>query len=470
MPVLPILAADALLPARYQMAVSLGWHILIAAFGVAFPAIIFVAHRRGLRGDPAGLVLAQRWAKVSGVLFALGAVSGTILSFELGLLWPGMMGTFGDVIGPAFAWEGLAFFTEAIFLGIYLYGFNRLAPRTHLLTLVPVVLAGILGSFSVIAANAWMNSPAGFDIVDGTVTDIDPVAAIFNEAVWLQWIHMLFAAYMVVGFTVAGVYALGRLRGRDDRAHRLGFVIPFAFASVATLLQPVVGHLAGERLAEAQPSKFAAIELLPGTTDGAPLTIGGVLIDGEVRYGIQIPNLGSLIATGSPDARIVGLDDLPEGAEVPASIVHLSFQLMVGIGFSLVALVLWYWFRRWRGSDLLDRSTWFRRGVVVAGPAAMTALIAGWIVTEVGRQPWIVYGVMRVDEAVTDAGWIWWSLTTIVVVYASMTVFGAVVLRAMSRRWREGGEMRVPYGPDTEDDEVGTDVPAGVPGPGSDGS
>jgi cytochrome bd ubiquinol oxidase subunit I len=468
--VLPILAADALLPARYQMAVSLGWHILIAAFGVAFPAIIFVAHRRGLRGDPAGLVLAQRWAKVSGVLFALGAVSGTILSFELGLLWPGMMGTFGDVIGPAFAWEGLAFFTEAIFLGIYLYGFNRLAPKTHLLTLLPVVLAGILGSFSVIAANAWMNSPAGFDIVDGTVTDIDPVAAIFNDAVWLQWIHMLLAAYMVVGFTVAGVYALGRLRGRDDRAHRLGFVIPFAFASVATLLQPVVGHLAGERLAEAQPSKFAAIELLPGTMDGAPLTIGGVLIDGEVRYGIQIPGLGSLIATGSPDARIVGLDDLPEGAEVPASIVHLSFQLMVGIGFSLVALVLWYWFRRWRGSDLLDRSDWFRRGVVAAGPAAMTALIAGWIVTEVGRQPWIVYGVMRADEAVTDAGWIWWSLTTIVVVYASMTVFGAVVLRAMSRRWREGGEMRVPYGPDTEDDEVGADVPAGVPGPGGGGS
>lgn len=467
---LPILAADALLPARYQMAVSLGWHILIAAFGVAFPAIIFVAHRRGLRGDPAGLVLAQRWAKVSGVLFALGAVSGTILSFELGLLWPGMMGTFGDVIGPAFAWEGLAFFTEAIFLGIYLYGFNRLAPRTHLLTLVPVVLAGILGSFSVIAANAWMNSPAGFDIVDGTVTDIDPIAAIFNEAVWLQWIHMLLAAYMVVGFTVAGVYALGRLRGRDDRAHRLGFVVPFAFASVATLLQPAVGHLAGERLAEAQPSKFAAIELVPETIDGAPLTIGGVLIDGEVRYGIQIPNLGSLISTGSPDARVVGLDDLPEGAELPASIVHLSFQLMVGIGFSLVALVLWYWFRRWRGADLLDGSTWFRRGVVVAGPAAMTALIAGWIVTEVGRQPWIVYGVMRVDEAVTDAGWIWWSLTTIVVVYASMTVFGAVVLRAMSRRWREGGEMRVPYGPDTEDDEAGVDVPAGVPGPGGDGS
>ncbi len=463
---LHLLASDALLPARYQMAVSLGWHILIAAFGVAFPAIIFVAHRRGLRGQPAGLVLAQRWAKVSGVLFALGAVSGTILSFELGLLWPGMMGRFGDVIGPAFAFEGLFFFTEAIFLGIYLYGWNRLPPRTHLLTLIPVAIAGIGGSFSVIAANAWMNSPAGFDVVDGTVTDIDPVAAMLNGAVWLQWVHMLLAAYMVVGFTVAGVYALGRLRGRDDAAHRLGFIVPFAFASVATLLQPVVGHLAGERLAEAQPSKFAAIELLPETTDGAPLTIGGVLVDGEVRWGLQIPGLGSLIATGSPDSTIVGLDDLPEGDEVPASMVHLSFQLMVGIGFSLVGLVLWYWFRRWRGSDPVEGSDWFRRGAVLAGPAAMTALIAGWIVTEVGRQPWIVYRVMRVDDAVTDAGWIWWSLATIIVVYGSMTAFGAIVLRAMSRRWAEGGDLRVPYGPEAEEEGEPVHEPAGMPGPG----
>jgi cytochrome d ubiquinol oxidase subunit I len=381
-----------------------------------------------------------------------------------------MMGAFGDVIGPAFAVEGLAFFTEAIFLGIYLYGWDRLPPRTHLLTLVPVALAGIVGSFSVIAANAWMNSPAGFDIVDGSATDIDPVAAIFNDAVLLQWVHMLLAAYMVVGFTAAGVYALGRLRGRDDPAHRLGFVVPFAFASVATLLQPVVGHLAGERLAEAQPSKFAAIELVPETIEGAPLTVGGVLVDGEVRYGIQIPGLGSLISTGSADAEIVGLDDVPEGAELPASLVHLSFQLMVGIGFSLVGLVLWYWVQRRRGVDVLATSTWFRRAAVLAGPAAITALIAGWIVTEVGRQPWIVYGIMRVDEAVTDAGWIWWSLTAIVVVYASMTVFGAVVLRAMSRRWREGGEMRVPYGPNTEDDDsVQEHVPAGVPAPGGDG-
>jgi cytochrome bd ubiquinol oxidase subunit I len=448
-----ILAAEALLPARWQMAVSLGWHIVIAAFGVAFPAMIFVVHRRGLRGRPEGLVLARRWAKVSGVLFAMGAVSGTILSFELGLLWPGMMGRFGDVVGPTFAVEGLAFFTEAIFLGIYLYGWDRLPPRTHLLTLVPVALAGLVGSFSVLAANAWMNSPAGFDVVDGEVVNIDPFAAMFNDAVLLQWIHMFLAAYMVVGFLVAGTYAVGRRRGRNDAVHRMGFLVPFAFASVATLLQPVVGHFAGERLAHAQPSKFAAIELVPETVDGAPLTIGGVLIDGEVRYGVQIPGLGSLIAAGSPDAQVVGLDDVPEGNEVPASIVHLSFQAMVGIGFSLVGLVAWYWVARRRGRDPFEESDRFRAAVAVAGPAAAFALLAGWVVTEVGRQPWIVYGVMRVDEAVTDAGWIWWSLLTIVVVYASMTVFGTIVLRSMSRRWREGGaELRVPYGPETADE------------------
>jgi len=298
-----------------------------------------------------------------------------------------------------------------------------------------------------------MNSPAGFDLVDGpdgpVVTNVSPLGAMFNDAVWLQWLHMFLAAYMVVGFTVAGTYAIGRLRGRDDGVHRLGFVVPFAFASVATILQPVVGHFAGERLAHAQPSKFAAIELLPETMDGAPLTIGGILVDGEVRYGIQIPQLGSLIATGSPSAQIVGLDDIPEGNEVPASIVHLSFQLMVGIGFSLVALAAWYWYQRRRGVDLFERSRRFKQAAAIAGPASVVALLAGWIVTEVGRQPWIVYGVMRVDEAVTDAGWIWWSLLTIVVVYASMTVFGTVVLRAMSRRWREGLEdQRVPYGPE----------------------
>ncbi|MCU1372905.1 MAG: ythA 2 [Actinomycetia bacterium] len=440
--------ASSLLPARYQMAFSLGWHIVIAAFGVAFPAMIFVVHRRGIRGDADALVLAKRWSKVAGVLFALGAVSGTILSFELGLLWPGLMGRFGDVIGLPFALEGIAFFVEAIFLGIYLYGWGRLPPRVHLLTIVPMAISGVFGSFCVIAANAWMNNPSGFRIVDGKVVDVRPLAAMFNPGLWLEWLHMWLAAYMVVGFVVAAVYASGMRKGRRDHLHRLGFLVPFAFASIAAVAQPAVGHVQGLRLNGAQPSKLAALELAPRTERRAPLVIGGVLVDGEVRFGLKLPVLGSIISRSAPNAKIVGLDDLPEGKEVPATVVHLAFQLMVGIAFTLLGGAAWFWWRRRRGGDLLDRP-WFLRFALLAGPAAVVALQAGWTVTEVGRQPWIAYRVLRVDQAVTDVGWIWVSLGVIVVVYTSMTVIGVRILRSMSERWRDGGaELRTPYGPE----------------------
>lgn len=441
--------ADALLPARYQMALSLGWHILIAAFGVAFPALIFLAHRRGLRGDADALELARRWSKVAGVLFALGAVSGTILSFELGLLWPGMMGRFGDVIGLPFAIEGIAFFAEASFLGIYLYGWDRLPPRVHLATLAPVMAAGVVGSFAVVSANAWMNSPRGFSLVDGQVTDIDPLAAMFNPAVWLQWLHMWLAAYMVVGFVTAAVYAVGLHRGRVDRLHQVGLRLALLLATVPTLLQPLVGHVAGLRLADAQPSKLAAIELAVDSEPRAPLIIGGVLIDGQVRYGLRIPLVGSIITGNSPNAVVPGLADQPEGDEVPASVVHLSFQTMVGLGSGLVVLVAVYWWLRRRGGpDGPGGNRWLRYGLMAAGPGSGLALLAGWVTTEVGRQPWIVYRTLRVDQAVTDAGWIWISLAVIAAVYGSMTVFGVKVIRSMSRRWQAGDhDLRAPYGP-----------------------
>jgi cytochrome d ubiquinol oxidase subunit I len=259
---------------------------------------------------------------------------------------------------------------------------------------------------------------------------------------------MWLAAYMVVGFLVAAVYASGMRKGRRDHLHRLGFVVPFAFATAAAFAQPVVGHFAGLRLDGAQPSKLAAIELAPETEGRAPLVVGGVLVDGEVRYGLQLPVLGSIIARGAPNAEIVGLRDVPEGDEVPASVVHLAFQAMVGIAFLLLGGAAWFWWRRRRGHDLLDRP-WFLRFAVVAGPLAVVALQAGWTVTEVGRQPWIAYRVLRVDDAVTQVGWIWLSLAVIVAVYASMTVTGTLVIRSMSRRWREGeAELRTPYGPE----------------------
>lgn len=440
-----------LLPARNQMALSLGWHIILACFGVAFPSMIFVVHWRGVfRGDAVALELAKRWSKVSAVLFAIGAVSGTVLSFEMGLLWPGLMGRYGDVLGLPFAFEGLAFFIEAIFLGIYLYGWGRMPPRIHLLMLVPMACAGVIGTFCVIAVNAWMNNPTGFRLnAAGEVVDVDPWAAMFNDGVWLMFAHMWVGAFVVVGFTVAGVYAAGMLRGRRDRHHRLGFVVPFVFATVAALAQPLVGHVLGLRVAESQPAKLAAFELAETTEQPAPLRLGGIMIDGEVRYSIDIPKIGSLIARNSFDKPVPGLDEVPEDERPPLNITHWAFQSMVGIGSLLALSVLLFWFVRWRGRDLLE-SRWFLRYAVAAGPLAMIALEAGWIATEVGRQPWVVWQVLRTEDAVTDNPWIWWSLAGTAVVYLGMTVGAYVVLRSMARRWRAGElDLPSPYGPES---------------------
>lgn len=451
-----------LLPARQQMALSLGWHIILACFGVAFPAMIFVAHWRGVvRGDQVALGLARRWSKVAAVLFAIGAVSGTVLSFELGVLWPGLMGRFGDVLGLPFALEGLSFFVEAIFLGLYLYGWGRMPPRRHLLMLVPMAVAGVVGTFCVISVNAWMNAPAGFRIVDGEVTDVRPWAAMFNDLAWWQFAHMWVAAYMLVGFTVSGVYAVGMLRGRRDAHHRLGFAIPFAFASVAAVVQPVIGHLLGGNLGDRQPAKLAAFELATTTESPSPLRIGGVLINGEVYGAIDIPVLGSLIAQNSFTAPVPGLDTIPPENQPPVNLTHWAFQTMVGIGTLLALAVVVYWVARWRRRDLLERR-WFLRFAAVAGPLAVLAVEAGWVATEVGRQPWVVYDVLRTADAAGDYEGLWWLVGATFVVYSGLTIGAVIVLRSMARRWREGQEdLPSPYGPQRR---LGDDAPAGSGG------
>jgi len=450
----PILAAGTesnLLAARNQMALSLGWHIVLACFGVAFPTAIFVLHRKGLKGDTDALELAKRWSKIAAVLFAAGAVSGTILSFELGLLWPGLMGPFGDVLGLPFALEGIAFFLEAIFLGIYLYGWNRLPGGLHSLMLVPVMVSGAAGTFFVVAVNAWMNSPSGFSIVDGEVVDVDPMAAMFNSAAPVQFLHMFLAAYMVMGFVTAGVYATGWLRGRHDRLHALGIAIPLSLAAIATPLQPIVGHFAGGRIADEQPIKLAAMEGLAETSNSVDLELGGWFIDGELRGAFTVPIPGLLSALAQNDlsfeATVIGLNSVPPDERPPVNIVRVSYQLMIAIGTALVGVVAWAGFV-WRRHGAVTHSVRLLRVLTTTGVAAVIALEAGWVTTEVGRQPWIVHGVIRTRDAVTDAGWIWLSFGVLVAVYGGMTFAGLRVIRSMSRRWREGErDLASPYGP-----------------------
>ena len=415
------------------MALSLGWHIVIACFGVGFPLIVLLAEWRALRtGDALYSALARKWTKALGVLFAVGAVSGTILSFELGILWPRFMGRFGEVIGLPFALEGIAFFVEAIFVGLYLYGWDRLSPRVHLLTGVPIVVAGVASAWFVVTANAWMNQPTGFRLdQSGNVVDPDPWAAMLNPATPVQTTHMILAAFMVAGFGVAAVYAAAWLRGRRDRYHRLGFVLPFTVAAVVTPVQIGVGDWAARFLAERQPVKLAALEGLHETQRGAPLTIGGLYVGDRVHFGVRVPNGLSILAHHDPDALVHGLDEVPPDERPPVAVVRNAFQVMVAIGMGLLGLAAWFAVAWWRRRDP-PASKWFFRAAVAAGVAAPVALEAGWIVTEVGRQPWIAWRVMRVSEAVTTAPNIRIGLYFLVVVYALLTWGTIFVLRRLA--------------------------------------
>jgi len=419
--------------ARTQMALSLGWHIVVACFGVGMPALVLLAEWRGQRtGDPAYRLLARRWARAMGVLFAVGAVSGTILSFEMGVLWPGLMGRYGEVIGLPFALEGIAFFIEAIFLGIWLYAWDRLSPTGRLLAGLPVLLAGTASAFFVVTANAWMNQPTGFEIADGRVTDVRPWAAMFNAATPPQTVHMILAAFIVAGFGTASVYAVAMLRGRRDRYHRLGFLIPFVLAAALTPAQVVAGDWAARFLAERQPVKLAAIEGLRETTAGASLSIGGYYDGERMRYAVEIPNGLSLLAHHDPDAVVHGLDEVPPDQRPPVNIVHWSFWAMVGVGTGLLALGGWFalaWLRRCE----LPRSRWFLRAAAVSGVASVVALESGWITTEVGRQPWVVYGLLRTKDAVNPAPGLVFGLLGVTVVYVVLTVTTVLVLRRMTR-------------------------------------
>ncbi|TKA00737.1 cytochrome ubiquinol oxidase subunit I [Actinacidiphila oryziradicis] len=441
-----------MLPAREQMAFTLGFHIILVPFGVAFTFLMLVANFRGLRrNDRQAMLLAQRWSKVAAVLFAVGAVTGTVLSFELGILWPGLMGKYGSAFGFPFAIEGLFFFLEAIFMAVYIYGWNRLSPWAHFWTGVPVTLASVGGAGAVIAANGWMNQPGGIVVHGGRVVDVSPVKVFFNGAFWLEFLHMLLAAYIVAGFTVAGVYAAGMLKGRRDRYHRLGFLIPLTVASITMPLQFIVGDTIARQVFDEEPAKFAAIEILPKTGDHVPETLGGVLIDGKARYGIQLPDIASVLAGFTPSTRIKGIDAIPSAvrpADAVVSVVHLAFDVMVGTASALLLLAVWFGLLWWRRRDM-PTNRWFLRACAVAGLVSIVSLESGWVTTEVGRQPWTVVGLLLTRDAVTTTGNLWPFFGAAVAIYLAVGVTAVLVLRSMRRRWAKGDDADdVPYGPE----------------------
>jgi len=462
--VLVVLAAGQtsrnVVPYRAQMATTLGFHIILACLGIALPSIVLLAEFIGLRRhDETAMRLAQRWSQAMGVLIAVGAVTGTVLSFEMGLLWPGLMRSYGAVLGFPFAVEGLFFFLEAIFAGIYLWGWRRLPGWAHWWSGMPIALSGIFGAMSVIAVNAWMNQPGGFTEKNGKITSVNAWQVFFNHAAIYEMPHMILAAYMVAGFLVAGVYAAGILRGRRDRYHYTGFALGFVPAAILTPFQIFVGDTAARSIASDQPVKFAAMEYVARTSRQVPEWLGGVYVNGRVYGGIRIPDLDSLLVGFGPGTRVTGWDSVASADRPPVVwLIHLSFDVMVGLGTLLLLLGLWALWGWWRRRRLPSQRLFWAAGAV-SGVAAVVAMECGWVVTEVGRQPWVVYGLQTTSEAATTNGGILTSLTLVIVLYAILGVATIAILRMLARRWRRGdiAEVGVPYGPPPELE----DLPAG---------
>ena len=421
---------DDFLAARLQMAFSLGFHIIFACIGMVMPFFMSVAHFYWLKTKKAVYKdVTKAWSRGVAIFFATGAVSGTVLSFELGLLWPKFMEHAGPIFGMPFSLEGTAFFIEAIALGFYLYGWDKLNPWFHWFTGVVVGVSGLLSGILVVAANSWMNSPSGFDFVDGQYLNIDPIKAMFNDAWFSQALHMSIAAFVSTGFAVAGIHALMILRGSNIEFHKKAFKIAAIFGTVAACIQPLSGDISAKDVAQRQPAKLAAMEAHFHTEKGAPLIIGGIpdTLNKTVDYAIKIPGLLSFMATGDFNKEVTGLDKIPKKDQPPIAITHYAFQIMVGMGMLMVGLAILYFIALFSKKKWLDKR-WLLKLFVIATPLGFIALEAGWTVTEVGRQPWIIHGVLRTADAVTPMPGIAYSFYLFTAVYISLAFFVSVLL------------------------------------------
>lgn len=422
--------------ARIEMATSLAFHIVFAALGVGFPVLLCAAEGLGLRtGDGGWYELARKWGKAFGILFVIGAVSGTVLSFELGLLWPRFMAFAGGVIGLPFALEGFAFFLEAIFLGLYLYGWERLSPRAHWLTTIPLIISGTASAWFVVTANSWMNTPAGFRVANGRPTDVQPIAAIFNPGTPTETLHTILSCYQVTAFAVASIYAFALLRGHRTRYNRRGLLLGMLFGMIVAPVQALVGDASARMVAHQQPTKLAAMEALFHTTAGAPLRILGIVNPAtqQVMLSLEIPHLLSILAFGDPNATVRGLDAVPRAEWPNVPVVHFAFDLMVGAGFLTILLPAAFWFLFWRSGHHVPLGRWLLWLAVLTGPLTLVAMEAGWMVTEIGRQPWIIYHVMLVRDAVTPAPGVVVSLVVFIAIYVLLAATLIWLLLGLAR-------------------------------------
>ena len=433
---------DELFWARSTMAFSLGFHIIFASISMVLPFYMAWSHRKFLKSNSAiHLRLTKAWSRGAAVLFATGAVSGTALSFQLGLLWPGFMEHAGPIIGMPFSLEGAAFFLEAIFLGLFLYGWGKFDAKWHWVCGLMVGICGLASGVLVIAANGWMNSPAGFDWVNGEATNIDPWKAMFNRAWPLQGLHMLVAAFQATGFAAAGLHALGWLTQKADSSvefHREALRIILPLTVVASLIQPLIGDLSAKGVAARQPEKLAAMEAHFHTEKSAALLVGGIPDETTetVKYGVKIPYALSILAYGDPAAEVKGLEEFEPEDRPPVLIVHLAFQVMVGIGSLLLAFSLfWFAARKWRPQWLETRA--FLKLLVLLIPTGFVALEAGWVVTEVGRQPWVIYHLVRTADAVTPVPGQAYAFMSIVALYVFLGITSFLVLFRLYQQERK---------------------------------
>lgn len=410
---------DDFLAARLQMTISFFFHIVFACIGMTMPFLMFFAEWKWLRTKKEiYLDLAKSWSKGVAIFFAVGAVSGTVLSFELGLLWPTFMEHAGPIFGMPFSWEGSAFFLEAIALGLFLYGWNRLNKWVHLASGLMVGITGVISGIFVVAANGWMNAPSGFDWVNGEAINIDPVKAMFNAAWFGEAHHMTVAAFVSTSFAVAGVHAILLWKNPSRDIHRKAMLIALTMGAVAAIIQPISGDRIAKTVAKLQPAKLAALESLFETQSSAPLVIGGIPDEKnrKVDYAIEIPGMLSFLAHGDVNATVAGLDQFPEEDWPPVLVTHLAFQLMVALGSFLALVGILFLLFKWKWPHLLDKK-WWLAVVIFGAPMGFLAVEAGWVVTEVGRQPWIIYGILKTKDSLTPMPGLQYTLYTITLIY-----------------------------------------------------